>query len=338
MRTNQVMLLFIILTVAFVRCSNSNDASPNTAKESDKKFTSNQPYSSDSWGQTVHHATNTQLKVHGHRGAAAVRPENTILGFKYAVTTARVYAIELDLRYTSDNVIILCHDPSPLPSQCLTPTGGHLPAAQPLIASTTWEELKKYDCGTLLHEPKRSIPTLSEAFETVESLKPATGLKPYYDLHIKWDGPNPLDPATYVQAILQVINSYGISDRINIVNDTEPILSQFQQQAPTIRRYYLVGSVTPDELALAARVQATGLLVLSSGLTQATVDILFANNYEVIPWTENDPARWGQLKQMGVNGIMTDNPQGLSSLLSPTDDPQLNRAPGSKDSKRSKKK
>ena len=41
------------------------------------------------------------IKVHGHRGARALRPENTLPAFEYAIA-AGVDALELDMAVTRD--------------------------------------------------------------------------------------------------------------------------------------------------------------------------------------------------------------------------------------------
>src|SRR5690606_30238191 len=47
----------------------------------------------------------------GHRGAAGLAPENTIASIK-AARKAGVNLVELDVRITRDNELVLCHDPS----------------------------------------------------------------------------------------------------------------------------------------------------------------------------------------------------------------------------------
>ncbi len=58
--------------------------------------------------------------VHGHRGAAAVLPENTLPAFEYAIA-AGVDAIELDLAVTKDNVVVVSHDPELHPTDFRKP-------------------------------------------------------------------------------------------------------------------------------------------------------------------------------------------------------------------------
>jgi glycerophosphoryl diester phosphodiesterase len=50
------------------------------------------------------------VAVHGHRGARARKPENTLAAFEYAID-AGVDAIELDVVVTSDGVPVVAHDP-----------------------------------------------------------------------------------------------------------------------------------------------------------------------------------------------------------------------------------
>src|SRR5208337_2893637 len=51
-----------------------------------------------------------RILVHGHRGARAMRPENTLPAFEYAIA-AGVDFLELDMAVTKDNVLVVSHDP-----------------------------------------------------------------------------------------------------------------------------------------------------------------------------------------------------------------------------------
>jgi glycerophosphoryl diester phosphodiesterase len=61
-----------------------------------------------------------RILVHGHRGARALRPENTIPAFEYAIFSG-VDALELDMAVTRDNVIVVSHDPLLHPRVCSGP-------------------------------------------------------------------------------------------------------------------------------------------------------------------------------------------------------------------------
>ncbi len=51
--------------------------------------------------------------------------------------------------------------------------------------------------------------------------------------------------------------------------------------------------------------------------SQATVDLVHANGIELHVWTVNDVDRMQELIDLGVDGITTDDPMSLSSLLLP---------------------
>jgi glycerophosphoryl diester phosphodiesterase len=49
------------------------------------------------------------MKIIAHRGASAVRPENTLVAFEEAIRIG-VDAIELDLHRTRDGMLVVLHD------------------------------------------------------------------------------------------------------------------------------------------------------------------------------------------------------------------------------------
>lgn len=57
-----------------------------------------------------------RIQVHGHRGARAVMPENTLAGFEYAIRVG-VDAIEMDV-HARNGVVVVKHDP-PAPGEDL---------------------------------------------------------------------------------------------------------------------------------------------------------------------------------------------------------------------------
>ena len=50
-------------------------------------------------------------------------------------------------------------------------------------------------------------------------------------------------------------------------------------------------------------------------LTQDDVAAIHKLKAEVVPWTINTEAEWLRLKNMGVDGIITDNPKALKDWL-----------------------
>src|SRR5947209_8712128 len=107
-----------------------------------------------------------RILVHGHRGARAMRPENTIPAFQYAIENG-VDALELDMAVTKDNVLMVSHDPVLHPPVC----SGPKPSA--VIHELTLAEVRKWDCGAVQNPlfpkqqaiPGTRMPTLDEVFK-----------------------------------------------------------------------------------------------------------------------------------------------------------------------------
>src|ERR1700744_3447865 len=108
-------------------------------------------------------STTKKILVHGHRGARAMRPENTIPAFEYAIH-AGVDALEMDMAVTKDNVIVISHDPILEPPVC----SGPRPKA--VIHTLTLEQVREWDCGAVQNPnfptqeaiPGARIPTLDQ--------------------------------------------------------------------------------------------------------------------------------------------------------------------------------
>src|SRR5262245_19924990 len=106
-----------------------------------------------------------KVRVHGHRGARAMRPENTLPAFQYAIA-AGVDALELDMAVTRDNIVVVSHDPYLEPPVC---TG---PSAKAAIRELSLIEIKRWDCGAKRNPsfPNQQpvagtrMPTLDEVF------------------------------------------------------------------------------------------------------------------------------------------------------------------------------
>ena len=96
------------------------------------------------------------MQVIGHRGAAALAPENTWSGFDVALSVG-VDAIETDIHATSDGELILIHD-----RHLDRTTNG-----QGLVQTTPWSEIHTLDAGSWFSEAYRGarVPLLRETLE-----------------------------------------------------------------------------------------------------------------------------------------------------------------------------
>ena len=85
--------------------------------------------------------TAAKIEVHGHRGARAMMPENSLPAFEYAIGLG-VDVLELDVAVTKDDVLVVSHDPEMNSSYCVGPEG-----SPRLIREMTYAQVQLWDCG-----------------------------------------------------------------------------------------------------------------------------------------------------------------------------------------------
>ncbi len=96
--------------------------------------------------------------IFAHRGASAQAPENTLAAFELARRQGAP-AIELDAKLSADGEVVVIHDPT---LERTTNGRGR-------VADRTLAELRTLDAGSFFSEQHRAekIPTLNEVFEAV---------------------------------------------------------------------------------------------------------------------------------------------------------------------------
>ncbi len=114
------------------------------------------------------------IEVQGHRGCRALRPENSLIAFEYAMDLG-VDVLEMDLALSKDGHLVISHDPRINALICLDHEGKPVdPKQAPFIHELTLDQIKQYDCGSKdyprfknqVHSATK-IPTLDEVFEMV---------------------------------------------------------------------------------------------------------------------------------------------------------------------------
>jgi glycerophosphoryl diester phosphodiesterase len=258
------------------------------------------------------------ILVHGHRGARARRPENTLAGFRYAIE-AGVDALELDVAVTQDDIVVVCHDPHINAEICCGP---HVRSA---VRTLTLAELKQLDCGgrqnpafpEQLTVPGACIPTLDEVFElstgddtssrTIQFNVEAKIFSGYPDL-------TP-EPEAFARLILECVRRHGLDSRV-IVQCFDPrILWAMRTLEPAIPRAALLEETDRDWLDVAREFEATLFSPEYHLVTPERVAVAHNAGLKVMSWTVNKPEDWERLVDAGVDAIISDDPAYLISWL-----------------------
>lgn len=284
--------------------------------------------------------------LQGHRGARGLAPENTLWGVEQALAIG-VSTLELDVVLSADGVPVLSHDTAPNPDLTRDADGQWLKArGQPFhqlpLAEIAALEVGRINPGSryardfadqVPHDGER-IPTLAAVFERVQALG-ATHVA--FNLELKLNPLRPAEspaPADFVRAVLEVVQRQGMAARVTLQSFDWRVLKESRRVAPAVPLSYL-SSQQPrydtlssgewtDGRRLAEVEDAPALVAAAGGrlwsphfrdLSQATLKRARLLKLRVIPWTVNESADMERLIDWGVDGLITDYPDRLRTLM-----------------------
>ncbi len=216
----------------------------------------------------------------GHRGAAGLEPENTLRSFTRA-TAEGADAVELDLRLTRDERLVVLHD-----ATVDRTTDGSGPAA-----SMTLEELKRFDAG------------LGERVPAFEEVLEVTDLPIYAELKV-------VEAAGHLAAC---IRERGLAGRITPISFLPEALHRIKQSLPDLAVGLVVSGTLADPTS-ALRVGAALVSLEAAHLNAEFVESCRQAGLRVTAWTVNEPEEMQRIIRMKVNGIVTDRPDLLAGL------------------------
>lgn len=258
-------------------------------------------------------ARHEPVAVHGHRGARARFPENTLPAFIHAIEAGADY-IELDVLATADDVLVACHDP------ILRRRKFRGPGGLGVVREMTFEQLRQWDAGSRrsrLFRRQTAMPgTPIPALEEVLALAPRGEFG--FNVEVKSIPAKPdLTPAPerYAELLVRAICGHGLQHRVIIQSFDYRVLEAVRRLDPALALAGLCAYRTRDFVAVA---RASGARIVSPyhrTVTRARVEAAHAEGIQVIPWTANRPRDWRRLISAGVDGIITDAPACLIEYL-----------------------
>ena len=258
-------------------------------------------------------AAQPKILVHGHRGARALRPENTIPAFEYAIGIG-VDVLELDMGVTKDNVVVVSHDPFLAPPVCSGP------AQKAFIRELTLAQIREWDCGKVQNPrqprqvavPGTKMPTLDEVFALAENGKVQ------FNIETKITPEHPElapPPDEFARLVLAVVRKHKVEKRVILQSFDFRTLHAMKKLAPEIRLSALWEGGERDFVSIAHEAGATIISPIFTQVTPEKVRAAHAAGLEVVPWTANRPADWDKLIDAKVDAIISDDPAALIEHL-----------------------
>ena len=184
-------------------------------------------------------------EVHGHRGARSVFPESSMEAFLHALD-AGADVLEMDTVVTSDDQVVVLHDPVLNPELCGRMDGGDLPG-EVVVRALTLEQLRAYHCTRPLHDrfprqgaiPPRPIPTLAEVIDGVLNSGHARASQVRFTVETKIQPARPElapEPAVFTGLLLDVFRERGLLDRLIFQSFDPRTLVAAAEQEPSVTR------------------------------------------------------------------------------------------------------
>ncbi len=268
---------------------------------------------------------NGAFDLEGHRGCRGLMPENTIPAFLKAIDIG-VTTLEMDAAITKDNQVVISHDPYFNHYITTKPDESFVSAEEEKslkIYGMTYNEVKKYDVGMKPYAAfpeQQKIPAvkplLSDVIDSAEAYATKHSKhKIYYNIETKCS-PSGDDiyhpkPALFVDLLMKVIYDKGIADRAIIQSFDIRSLQYLHQKDNTIKTSLLIDR--SDKRTLEQQLKDLGFVPTiyspeQSLVTETLIKQCHDAGMKIVPWTINDSQKMQALKQMGVDGLITDYP------------------------------
>ena len=235
-------------------------------------------------------------EIMGHRGVAAVAPENTLAGLREAARRGLSW-VEFDVMLTRDAVPVLFHD------ETLRRTTGR-PGR---MAETDYAALEALDAGAWFHPDFAGarVPSLAAAVEVLL----AEGLRP--NVEIK---PTPGRDVETVERALSLLKALWPAER------PPPLISSFSVMsvaaaralAPDWPRALIVDRVPAKWRVLLQALGCASFHVYHRRGSEKLIHEAHEAGYAVACFTVNRRRRGRVLRERGADCLITDDPAQLS--------------------------
>ena len=239
--------------------------------------------------------------VLGHRGCRALRPENTIAAFEHALAVG-ADILELDVVVTQDNQLVVHHD---------------LDLNGRPVHTLTLAEVRAFDRGATPSPnfprqkliPGERIPTLAEVLTFAKQRQARLMIETKVDPAI--------DPQWFAAALHHHLTQHGVTNQVIVQSFDHRTLHALHKLAPKMPlvllnpRQKLPDYITPARALGPKAIQMVNVTIIDA----AIVKTLKNAGIPVYSGTTDDPAQWQRLIELGVDGILTDDPAALRRLL-----------------------
>lgn len=229
--------------------------------------------------------TDNRVEVIAHRGAAGVRPENTLAAMQKAIEDGADW-VEIDVQETADGEVVVLHD-----SDFMKLAGVDLK-----IWDATLDDLATIDIGSWFGPEYGSerTPTLRQVLDVARGRSRVLIELKYYGHDVMLE-----------ERVARIVEAAGMVDQIAVMSLKYPAVQKMKALRPEWRVGLLAAVAIGDLTALDA-----DFLAVNEGIaTPHLMRQARTAGKDVYVWTVNDPLVMSAMTSLGVQGLITDEPE-----------------------------
>jgi glycerophosphoryl diester phosphodiesterase len=225
------------------------------------------------------------LEIHAHRGVCTKAPENTLAAVREAIAAGADY-VETDVQLSRDGVLVVAHDSD------FSRLGG--------VATKVWElsyeEIRKIPLG------RNAAPEFrNEITPTFDELLAETQGRVRVNIELKYYGDH---QAELARKVVEAVRARGMLDQVIIqCLEYDPLL-EVRQLAPEVPIGYLLSFNAREP----ARLEVDFLSVEQNRIDRTFILGAHRRGQQVYAWTVNTAEQLEHLYNLGVDGVITDDP------------------------------
>ncbi|MEJ7838787.1 MAG: glycerophosphodiester phosphodiesterase family protein [Thermomicrobiales bacterium] len=235
--------------------------------------------------------------VHGHRGARFEAPENTVPGFRYAMSLG-LRAVEFDVRLTADDHLVVIHDATV--DRTTDGTGA--------VADLTLAQIQALDARSTFPDwPEPCVvPTFADVLDVIGHLET-------FEVEIKTDSPQRLDRV--VPMVLEELKQRSMPGGVIVTSFDVHALEVVQQLAPDQPRGYIGAWDSMDFVNTAKQLGAVRACIPFRTGSAEIVKAAQAAGMTVTGWPTNSREEFDEHMRRGVDTLCTDAPSTILQFL-----------------------
>jgi glycerophosphoryl diester phosphodiesterase len=232
-----------------------------------------------------------RIAVTAHRGSSMKAPENTLSALRQAAADGAEYA-EIDVQTTADGVVVLMHDADLM----------RIAAINRKIYEVGYDELKDIDIGSWFshHFGNERISTLEEAIDFARG-------RIKLNIELKYNRPDP----GLANEVVRIIREKGFLAECVVSSLDSQALKSLKERLPEVK----AGLIVFRALGNLSQTEWDFVSIHAGRATRSLVKNAHRSGKEVHVWTVNDFHNALSMIELGVDNIITDDPEGLKNLL-----------------------